>query len=191
MLVKAPQNLGLTAFKRFTIDIDPVTDVERYLTQAGYNYKTGEYAPYDSTSWGPGDRRVLFSTGPINLAPDSTATYWYAVIGSPFGDSGQVPSPRDTSELAKRCKWAREYFDQRLAGIAEETPYRPTGAAEANAATIVRGILFLPPSRLSPPSSLLSIDGRKVLDLHSGANDVSLLCPGVYFVREEPQAASR
>jgi hypothetical protein len=28
-----------------------------------------------------------------------------------------------------------------------------------------------------------------VLDLHPGANDVSHLAPGVYFVREEPQAS--
>jgi len=51
-------------------------------------------------------------------------------------------------------------------------------------ATVVRGVLFLPPSLLSPPSSLLSVDGRKVLDLHPGANDVRALAPGVYFVRE-------
>lgn len=29
----------------------------------------------------------------------------------------------------------------------------------------------------------LDISGRMVLDLHSGANDVSRLSPGVYFVR--------
>ena len=34
---------------------------------------------------------------------------------------------------------------------------------------------------------LLDIGGRSVLGLHSGANDVSRLVPGVYFVR----AASR
>ena len=32
--------------------------------------------------------------------------------------------------------------------------------------------------------------GRQVMALHPGANDVSALAPGVYFVREEPQAAS-
>jgi hypothetical protein len=37
-------------------------------------------------------------------------------------------------------------------------------------------------------ASLLDISGRKVLDLKSGANDVRALAPGVYFVREEPQA---
>jgi hypothetical protein len=31
---------------------------------------------------------------------------------------------------------------------------------------------------------LLDISGRRVLDLHAGANDVQTLVPGVYFVRE-------
>jgi hypothetical protein len=32
-------------------------------------------------------------------------------------------------------------------------------------------------------SELLDISGRKVLDLQAGANDISRLAPGVYFVR--------
>jgi hypothetical protein len=38
---------------------------------------------------------------------------------------------------------------------------------------------------------LLDVGGRKVLDLRTGANDVRTLAPGVYFIREEPQAATR
>ena len=49
--------------------------------------------------------------------------------------------------------------------------------------TVVRNILFLPPSPLSTPHSLLSVDGRRVLTLRPGANDVRGLAPGVYFVR--------
>ena len=180
MLLDSPDSLGLTAFKKYTIDIDPVTDAEQYLTLAGYDWRTGVYSPYDSGDWAPGDKRMLLATGPFDIAPDSVLTFSYAVIGSPFGDSGQAPSERDTSELALRCKWAREYFEQ-VTSIAEQ-PAAPRNVQPL--ATVVRGVLFLPPSRLSPPSSLLSIDGRKVLDLHSGANDVSRLSPGVYFVRE-------
>jgi len=55
--------------------------------------------------------------------------------------------------------------------------------------TVVRGVLFLPPSLPTANSSLLSIDGRKVLDLHPGANDVRTLAPGVYFVRGEGRGA--
>ena len=53
-------------------------------------------------------------------------------------------------------------------------------------ATIVRGVLFLPEAASHKPQAaiLLDISGRKVLDLHPGANDVRALAPGVYFVRE-------
>jgi len=59
------------------------------------------------------------------------------------------------------------------------------------ATTIVRNVLFLPVS-LSPsvPASLLDISGRKVLDLCAGANDVSRLSPGVYFVTEHCPAGT-
>jgi len=190
MLLSAPDSLGLTAFKRLTMDLDPVADAEQYLTLAGYNYHTGAYEPYDSLpDPAPVDLRMLLSTGPFDLAPDSTVAFWYAVIGSPFGDSAQPPAERDTSELALRCKWARYYFGL-LTGIAEETMSDELRTMNVGP-TVVRGVLFLPPSLLPPHSSLLSIDGRKVLDLHTGANDVSRLSPGVYFVRSELSAASR
>jgi DNA-binding beta-propeller fold protein YncE len=69
-----------------------------------------------------------------------------------------------------------------------------TGTSDANVTTIVRGILFLPfMSSVDGAGScvLFDISGRKVLDLGPGANDVSRLAPGVYFVREELQISSR
>jgi len=60
--------------------------------------------------------------------------------------------------------------------------------------SIVRGFLLLPGAAGGdgPAASarLLDVSGRKVMGLHSGANDVRALAPGVYFVREEPQAAT-
>jgi len=53
--------------------------------------------------------------------------------------------------------------------------------------TIIRGVLFLPEAsgeKREARGELLDVPGRRVLDLHSGANDVSRLSPGVYFVRE-------
>jgi len=46
----------------------------------------------------------------------------------------------------------------------------------------VSNVLFLPASPLSPPSSLLSVDGRRVLTLKPGANDLRRLPAGVYFL---------
>jgi len=57
-------------------------------------------------------------------------------------------------------------------------------------ATIVRGVLFLDERTSSGASYLLDISGRKVLSPKPGANDVRTLAPGIYFIREEPQAAS-
>jgi hypothetical protein len=83
-------------------------------------------------------------------------------------------------------------------GVAEEPSRRQTGGAEANAATVVRNVLFLPKMGTAPSgavpistSSLLDASGRKVMELQPGANDVSHLGPGVYFVREAQAQAVR
>jgi hypothetical protein len=77
-------------------------------------------------------------------------------------------------------------------GIEEETQ---PGLRPANSATIVHGVLVLGAvgSRQNTEygAQLLDISGRKVLDLHPGANDVSRLSPGVYFVREAQAQAVR
>ena len=61
---------------------------------------------------------------------------------------------------------------------------KPKATSHKPTPTVMRGLLFLPPAPLSPHFSLLSVDGRKVLDLSPGANDVSRLSPGVYFIKE-------
>jgi hypothetical protein len=66
----------------------------------------------------------------------------------------------------------------------EESPGVKARTANRGA-TIVRGMLCLPDgsSTSSSPSWLLDIAGRMVIALRPGANDVSRLSPGVYFVR--------
>jgi YVTN family beta-propeller protein len=59
--------------------------------------------------------------------------------------------------------------------------------------TFVHGKLELPEDAAIPcgsPIALVDITGRKVADLRPGPNDVRTLAPGVYFVREEPQAVN-
>jgi hypothetical protein len=73
----------------------------------------------------------------------------------------------------------------------------PASSGTRSGPTVVRGVLELPrksgtvPAGLGtvPIFALLDISGRKVLDLHPGANDVSRLSPGVYFVSERSAAA--
>jgi YVTN family beta-propeller protein len=81
--------------------------------------------------------------------------------------------------------------------LGAEESFGPRAAVLKPAPTIVRDVLFLPglgtrselPERNSVMSraALLDISGRKVVDLHPGANDVRALAPGVYFVRDEGQ----
>jgi hypothetical protein len=62
-----------------------------------------------------------------------------------------------------------------------------------NAATVVRGVLWLGAygtRHAAYGAELLDIAGRRVLDLKPGANDVSRLSPGVYFVRR-PETGDR
>jgi hypothetical protein len=68
--------------------------------------------------------------------------------------------------------------------IAEEHPVPSLGGRPS--ATFVRGVLFLAEATSLKPqaTSLLDAAGRKVTELHAGANDVSRLGPGVYFVRQ-------
>jgi len=46
------------------------------------------------------------------------------------------------------------------------------------------------PLRASSPADLFDASGRRAAVLESGLNDISHLAPGVYFIREESQAAS-
>jgi hypothetical protein len=54
--------------------------------------------------------------------------------------------------------------------------------------TIARGALMIGDRGhgTGDRADLLDVSGRKVVELHPGANDVSRLVPGVYFVREGP-----
>lgn len=74
----------------------------------------------------------------------------------------------------------------------EENP-KPQPASFNPGATIVRGVLMLPEARgerREARGGLLDVAGRKVIALKPGPNDVRALAPGVYFVREGPQASS-
>jgi hypothetical protein len=179
-LMSAPEGMGLSAFKRFTIDYDPVTDPDQYLTMAGYDYRTGVYSPFDSVDLSAGDKRFILCTGPFDLMPDSSITLWYAVIGAPFWH--QYDLAFDTMELALRCRAAESLLTV-VTGVAEQPPV----VRDAHtAATVISGVLFLPMASSHKPqaaSLLVDMSGRKVMALRPGPNDVRALAPGVYFVR--------
>jgi hypothetical protein len=70
-----------------------------------------------------------------------------------------------------------------IVGQAEERQ-KPTANSLQPTASVIRNVLFLPeaPSYKLQAASLLDAGGRRVMDLAPGANDISRLAPGVYFV---------
>ncbi|MEN9978858.1 MAG: T9SS type A sorting domain-containing protein [candidate division WOR-3 bacterium] len=186
-LLHTPDSLNLTAFKQFSIEIDPVRDPEQYLTLKGYNYRTGEYEPYDSLDPAPGDKRALLAVGPFNLLADSVATFYFAVIASPYGAPGQGPQGRDTTELALRCWWAERLLARIL------------GIEEAQEVGFKRWLTVYPnPCRLGTVMTVTGADGVRIYDLQgrlvkelSGSDSRwdgrdrqgRLVSAGVYFFR--------
>jgi hypothetical protein len=133
---------------------------------------------YDST------HRLVSTAASAELAADSAG--WRRL------STGDAVPPARTA-FARLCLWMEgrggfDFWDDlsftASTGVAEETPNAELRTT--NAPTIVRGVLVMPEARgekREARSELLDISGRKVLDLQAGANDISRLAPGVYFVR--------
>lgn len=99
--------LGMTAFKRFTLNLEPNRDNERYLTLAGYNFRTGQYEPYDTTITPPDDYRFLMASGPFQLNPDSSVIMVFAILFANWHNIYQTP---DTA-IVLIDKWAQLLYN--------------------------------------------------------------------------------
>ena len=110
---------------------------------------------------------------------DTTEDSWYPDVGTDSAGHAYVIWQQDALGLGEIL-----FATNNPAGIAEEPVQQPVGVHPL--ATVIRGVLFLPISSSHKPqaASLLDISGRQVVALKPGANDVSALAPGVYFVRE-------
>ncbi|MGD8979843.1 MAG: hypothetical protein PVH23_07215, partial [candidate division WOR-3 bacterium] len=100
--------LGMTAFKRFTSALEPSFDIERYMTLAGYNFRTGVYEPYDTVPPDPDDQRFLQCSGPFELEPDSAAI---VLVGIMFAEWNGI-FLRPDSALVEVDGTAQFIFDQ-------------------------------------------------------------------------------
>ena len=100
--------LGMTAFKRFTLNLEPNLDFERYTTLSGYNFRTGVYEPYDTVPPDPDDQRFLQCSGPFELLADSTAI---VLVGIVFANWNGI-FLRPDSALVEVDGTAQFIFDQ-------------------------------------------------------------------------------
>jgi len=112
------EQLGLAAFKKFTIQIDPSEDGERYLMMQGYDYRDTTWYPFDSDE-APEDKRFILTTGPIDLAYGDTAT---VVVGIMVGWDPSGEFDKNLEALRKIDDIAQTVYD---AGFVAPTPPPP------------------------------------------------------------------
>lgn len=113
--------LGMTAFKIFSLNFEPNIDAERYMTLAGYNFQNGQYEPYDTIIPLPDDQRFLMSSGPFDLEIDSALTFVFAVV---LADFGADASPSAETCLVINDHWAQWQYDMNWFLYVEEETAR-------------------------------------------------------------------
>lgn len=154
---------------------DRIRDVKLQLST------TGPSGPWQDIYVGlPNNGRFQWTTPESVKSSDCYVRYIVIDIFHIPPDSGIAITPRAFT------------IGDTLPGVAES--HKPQASSFKPSAAVIRGLLFLngdcPPAGTVPKTVLMDVSGRKVLNLKPGANDVSRLAPGVYFVREEPHAAS-
>jgi hypothetical protein len=95
----------VAAFKRFTLEHEPLWDRERYLALAGYDFWTGVYNPYDSLAPDPDDQRFALSIGPFDLQPSDSLLLDYVIIGA------RDTLVYDTTDLKYKADAAQVFYD--------------------------------------------------------------------------------
>ncbi|MBM3316088.1 hypothetical protein FJY71_09710 [candidate division WOR-3 bacterium] len=152
----------------------------------------------------PGDT-ILSTAGPAGYAAwDGTSVACNVVVGILGWIKSAWPDISNDSALSllrRMCDTMPDplYWQGKLGAGRVRMSTTVTGLAGTRrpgdtppvAPTIVRSVLFLPPSLLTHHPSLFDISGRAVMSLRPGPNDVSGLSPGVYVVRSAPGAAAR
>jgi hypothetical protein len=105
-LIMPGEQIPATAFRKFTIAIEPNNDHERYLAMAGYDFTVVPpvYIPFtDSIDTIPADKRMLLSSGPFIQAPGDADTIAFVMMFSNGSTLG-------LQYLRQQAKAAREFY---------------------------------------------------------------------------------
>ncbi len=120
IVIHPSDTLGMTVFKIFTIDIDPVNKFERYQEMSGYTYKNldpqnpeDNYNPYDIDVYGPSDKRFIMSAGPFNLIPGDTTKIAFAVLMA-----------TDTNTIYATADKAQDIYNSGMQSVKEKTTHK-------------------------------------------------------------------
>ena len=142
-------------------------------------------------TWANGDAPRSW-LAPIKVSDTLKAVRWPEpkVVFSPGATPYNVPGI-----VFSRYNHYGAWFNAAWFGSGAAEPGQSAGHASAPGATIVRGVLRLPPApSVGRPATadLLDISGRRVMSLRPGLNDVRQLARGVYYVvRAAAQPATK
>ncbi|MBM3314695.1 T9SS type A sorting domain-containing protein [candidate division WOR-3 bacterium] len=123
-ILSSPGAERASVIKKFSIDIDPVTDRDQYLTLAGYDYRTGVYCPIDSVDFAPADKRMLLACGPFDLAPAAPDSLVFVILASTIWPSRYG--------LAVAATEAESIWAGGGPGVAEACPSAPPARFQAS-----------------------------------------------------------
>jgi len=108
-IIYPDEHLVLTAFKKFTRNVDANNDIQRFLVMAGYDFNY-LYGPFtDSLDAEPSDKRMAMSAGPFKLEPGEIDTLLIAVMYS-NGNTGGLRYLQSEGDAAKKlfdADWAQ------------------------------------------------------------------------------------
>jgi hypothetical protein len=120
------EQLGMRTFRNWPIDVDPQQNEERY------NFMSTGQRDNDVT---PGDRRIMFSTGPFNMRPNDSCRIVVGVIlaGTAKGLEADGTT-EDMAELVRKTRFAQSVYDNnfRAPQAPDRTVIRSNGGGRWN-----------------------------------------------------------
>ena len=166
--------------------------VVRRIVCGDYGYRGLTLVPWDSCyilacGWSTGEYHKLDSLG--SLIQSAPATYgpadWALHVPSVIRPEDTVCAyciNTDPVNHFVRVSVGMLWGQLGSVGVREE---QPSTGSRRQAATVARGVLIYQQTANSsqPAAELLDINGRHIMFLQHGPNDVRHIAPGVYFVR--------
>ncbi|HIE05856.1 MAG TPA: T9SS type A sorting domain-containing protein [bacterium (Candidatus Stahlbacteria)] len=164
-MLETPDSVGPTTSMRFSLDIDPSFDYQRYQVLKGINYQTGESLGFMVGDTAPNDKRFLFATGPFDLAPGEVKEFAFVIVLA-----------YDTITIAYKANEAKQLWEQQI-GIAEGSSRE---VKDEKIATITNGRLVI--GRVDEVE-IFDAMGRAVMRIRSPRSviDLNRLSQGIYF----------
>lgn len=128
-------------------------------------------------------REVTTQSGGANSA-QSPALAHFGLGDATVVDSLEVRWPSGVVQVLTAVA-ADQHLTVTEPSVAIEQRLTPGAQRKTLSPAIIRGVLWIPASRVEHGASGFLVDaaGRRALDLRPGPNDVSRLAPGVYFVQ--------